>query len=200
MPIASKNIDWNSARAAFVERNPRPTYDELAIEFHCAPGAVGRVSSQEGWPALRASYLDAQLVKADASTVLLEACKADRTIARSYASLAVVSLARLIGIVESIPEERAAETKANAINTCMFAAKNLADALRSAGILGVSKTLNGAGKEDNGRWDNGLLQQINVNFTGLQQAVSAAQQAPGAGPTVNGEAAPGPAEPAKPPV
>lgn len=177
MAFTAKGIDWVAARAVFVERPQRPTYEELAKEFDCAAGSLARLSSEEGWPALRAQHMDAQLEKADASAVLLAAVKVDRTMLNGLASFAVVTIASLTRCVESIADEKAPQTKAQALNTCCFAAKNLADALRAVGIIGVSKTLDGEGKMDNGRWDPKMLQQINI-----QVGAMAAQA--GAGPAV----------------
>jgi hypothetical protein len=135
---------------------------------------------------LRAAYFERQLAKADASAVILAAVNADRTITSGFLSFAVVTIARLSQIVESVDESRAPATKADAINTCTFAARNLAESLRSIGIMGIARTLDRA-KEDNGRWNPGMLNQINVVVQGLQG--QGAQSAPAV------EVASGPAEP-----
>jgi len=178
MAFPIKHIDWSGARKAFVERPQRPTYEELSVEFGCASGSIGRISADEGWPALRAAYLDAALQRADAGSVLLEACKSDRTIARGYSAAAIVILSRVVAAVESVDESRAAATKLDAYNTASFCLKNLADALRSAGIIGVARSLEAAGKELNGQWNPQMLQNINVVVQGLQAAASAAPGGP----------------------
>ena len=111
--------------------------------------------------------MDSQLEKADASAVLLRAVKADRTIITGYASFAVVTIARLTAIVEGVDDKKASATQAEAINTCTFAAKNLADSLKSLGIIGIAKTLDVEGKENNGRWNPGVLSQINLTVQNL---------------------------------
>lgn len=191
MAFASKGIDWDGARQMFVETPERPTYEQIAQRFGCHVGAVGRMSADGGWPALRAQHMEAQLAKADAQSVILHAVKADRTIVTGFASFAVVTIARLTATVESIDDARAPQTKADAINTCTFAAKNLADALRSVGIIGVAKTLN-EGKEANGQWNPEMLTQINL----VVQTLAAKPGDPSAGvpmPTVVSPVPPAPA-------
>lgn len=170
MGFAPKGYDWEKARKLFVESPTRPTYDEIAIEIGCAPGSVARLSGDEGWPALRAQHMEAQLVASDASAVLLAAVKADRTILTNFTSLALVMLAALARCVESVEDDKAPQTKAQALNTCSFAMKNTADALKAIGLIGISRTLDSGGKEANGRWDPAMLNQINVTVQNLQAA------------------------------
>ncbi len=167
MPYDSKGYDWEKARQIFVEQPNRPTYEELAAEIGCAPGSLARLSSEQGWPALRAQHMERQLVAADASAVLLEAVKADRTILTGFTSLAIVMIAALTRCVESVEDDKAPQTKAQALNTCAFAMKNCADGLRAVGLIGISKTLD-TGKDGNGRWNPEMLQQINVTVQNLQ--------------------------------
>lgn len=173
--FTSKGYDWAKAREIFVGRAQRPTYDELAVEIGCAPGSLARISSEEGWPALRAQHMERQLVAADASSVLLDAVRADRTILTGVTSLAIVTLAALHRCVESVKDEKAPQTKAQALNTCSFALKNIADALRAAGIVGISRTLDAAGKDGSNRWNPEMLQQINVTVQNLQAAAKSEQ-------------------------
>lgn len=165
--ISERKFDWAPLRQAFIERSPRPTYTELGEEFGITTSAVGKCSNEENWPALREAALERKLQKCDAQSVLLEAVQVDRTFIRKFANLGFVTLDKLTSTVESIQDARAAQTKAQALHTCMFAAFNLAKSLHEAGIIGVSKTLDMAGKEDNGRWNPGLLQQINVTVQNL---------------------------------
>lgn len=165
--IPMRKVEWQPLRDAYVQRTTRPTYDELAVEYAVPAPAIGRCASDEGWPALRARYLDSQLVAADASGVLLAAVRADRTILTGVTSMAIVTIASLTRCVESIDDERAPQTKAQALNTCTFALKNLTDALKNVGLIGVAKTLDDEGKSANGRWDPKMLTQINVTMQGL---------------------------------
>ena len=179
--FALKGIDWGAMRRAYVERPARPTYEEMASEFGCATGSIGRLSSEEGWPALRAQHLEAQCRAADASAIILEACKIDRTIVQRGCSVALLIFEKLAVCVEAVKAEQAAGTQASALNTASFALKNVLDGLRAAGVIGVSRTLDAAGKMENGRWNGEMLTQINVNLTGLQASLATAQaQAPSA--------------------
>jgi hypothetical protein len=127
--------------------------------------------------------MDSQLLKADAAGIMLEACKVDRSLLHKAASVALAAFDALAECIASIKPDNAAQTKAQAINTASFAFKNLADGLRSLGIIGVSRTLDKAGDAGNGRWNGEMLQQINVNLTGLQATIATAQaQAPNAAP------------------
>jgi hypothetical protein len=188
MGFAPKGIDWDSAQRAFVERPQKPSYGDLALEFGCAPGSLARLSSENGWPALRARYMEAQLLSADASSMLLSVAKGDRTIMTGYLSLAVVTIGTLQATVERVRDSGKAEsTVADVVNTCMFAAKNLADSLRSAGILCAGKLLADGAQKDNGRWDQSILTQINVNFAELQKAAAAAPSQAAAKPAMEVE-------------
>lgn len=168
------------ARHAFVERLERPTYHELSTEF-CLPfSTIGNAAADQSWVAMRASYLESKLVEADAASVMLEAVKVDRTLIKRFCSVTLTALDKLSVMLDSIKTENAAQTQAQALNTAAFAIKNLSDAMRSLGVIGVSRTLDHAADQGNGRPNPAMLQQINVNLTGLQAAVASAQAAPSA--------------------
>jgi len=160
--------EWQPVRDAFIKRSPRPTYAELSSEFSIPVGTIGVCASEEAWTALRSAYLDRQLEEADAKSALLAAVAGDRTVSRKFLNLAIVALDKLTQTVERLEDGKSASTNAQTVNTCMFAAANLAKALHEVGIVGISKTLNQVGKEDNGRWDPKLLTQINVTVQNLQ--------------------------------
>jgi hypothetical protein len=112
--------------------------------------------------------MEAELVKADASAVILEAVKADRTIVHGITSFAITMIASLSRCVESVKEENSASTKAQALNTASFAMKNLAEALKHVGIVGLPRGLANEGAQGgNGKWDAKILNQINLT---VQQA------------------------------
>lgn len=165
--FGSKGYDWEKGRKLFIESAVRPTYEEVAKEVGCAVGSVSRLSAEEGWPALRAQHFEQALAKADASAVILEAIKADRTIVTGITSFAITMVASLSRCVESIKEENSASTKAQALNTASFAMKNLAEALKAVGIVGIAKKLGEDGSGNGGRWDPKILNQINLT---VQQA------------------------------
>lgn len=171
--VPRKTVDWQPVREAFVRRPTRATYDELSVEFAVSPAAVARVAADEGWTALRARYLESQIQASDAAEIVLNMARGDRTITTAYLSLAIVVLATLQGVAETVRNsENAPSTKADALNTCAFAAKNMADALRSVGIIGAGKVLGDGAQKENGRWNPEMLQQINVTVQNLtaQQA------------------------------
>lgn len=183
MGLAARAVNWPPLRDAFVKRDTRPTYEDLSAEFGVPLGSIARCAADEAWPALRARYLESQLQASDAANVLLAVVKGDQTISTGYLSLAVTTLAKLQSVMDEIPADRAAGSKADVINTCMFAAKNLADALKAVGIIGAGKILASKGQEDNGRWNQDLVQQINVTVATLQSKADAVAAAP-TGPTV----------------
>ncbi len=154
-------------RLAFIERPQQPAYNEISAEFKVPESTVRKYAVQEGWPALRSSWLDRQLMEADAKTTLLAVVRGDHVVSRKYLNLAIVTLDKLTLTVERLEDGKAASTNAQTINTCMFAAQNLAKALHEVGIVGISKTLNDAGKEDNGRWDPKMLSQLNVTVQNI---------------------------------
>ena len=125
----------------------------------------------------------------DASEVILSAVKIDQTIVREFSDAALIVVGRIKTCVESVDENRAASTKVQILNTAAFALANLARALKDAGVVGIPKCLADGAQKENGRWDDRLLQQINVNLSGLSAAVEVARaQVPGA---VNGATAQG---------
>jgi hypothetical protein len=157
-------VDWQPLRDAYVKRSPRPTYAELSTEFGVPLGTIGACASEEAWTSLRAQYLEARLQEADAASILLEAIKIDRTLIRAVADLALVAFMGIKKEVERLEEKvRAPATNLEALNTAGFAAANFTRALKDCGIIGLPKGMAGEGKEDNGRWNPQMLQQINVN-------------------------------------
>ena len=182
MPFVAKPSRIVEARAAYVERLERPTYAELSTEFTIPMGTLSVTSANEGWPVMRASFMEAQLAKADASGIILRAIKADRTILERASSVALLALEKLAVCIESVSPENAAGTQASALNTASFAFKNVLDGLKSAGLIGISKTLNDSGKDGNNQWNPATLNQINVTVQGLQAAVSAGPKATEATP------------------
>lgn len=166
-------------REAFVQREQKPTQAELAEEFAIPMGTIARIAADESWTSMRAAYLEHKSQEADAAGILIQAVKIDRRVITLFSDTAIVMLTQLTMAVQSIPEDRAISTKVEIINTASFALKNLADACKTVGILGLAKTLDAAGKEDNGRWNPQMLSQINLtvqNLVGKAQADTAGVQ------------------------
>jgi len=174
MIATQRSVDWQPLRDAFVSRPTRPTYAELATEFCVAQGTIGVCAAEEGWTTLRAQYLESQLKAADASSVLLEAIKIDRTLIRAVSDLVLVSLMRVKHEVERLTDEKAPSTNVEVLNTASFAAANFTRALKDCGVVGLPKGMADNGKEDNGRWNPGMLNQINIQLTGLAAATDKA--------------------------
>lgn len=197
MSFPSKNINWGAARKAFVERVPRPTYDDIALEFGCSAGSLARFSSEDGWPAMRAQYMERQLATAEASQALLEVVSGDRAVQTRITSFVLVTLERLTACVESIEDDKAPATKANVMNTCTFALANITASLKNMGMNGLGKALDKAGK-DAGKegWTPGMMQQINLTVQTLTQQAAAGAAGkgdsppPGAAPVVSGPVTP----------
>ncbi len=151
-----------------MSRHPKPTYEELSAEFEIPLSTIGRLSVEEGWVSLRAATLERKAKESDALSIVLEAVKIDRTIIATLSDVLLIGLRKIGDALNGIPDTHAASTKAEIVNTCSFALKNFADAAKSAGIMGVSKTLNQLGDAGNGRWNPEMLQQINVTVQNLQ--------------------------------
>ncbi len=164
---AARTIDWEPLREAYIERPQRPTYVELEEEFGVKNNTIARCASEEGWPMLRASFLERKVKESDASAIILAAVQVDRGLVRSVANFALVTIARCTTAVELVDESKAAATKLDAYNTATFAVKNICDSLRSVGIVGLPKGMADNGKEDNGRWNPQMLQQINLTVQNL---------------------------------
>ncbi len=177
-------------RETFIERALLPSYDELAEEFSVPISTVRKYASQEGWPGMRVAHQDRQIAESEAKGAVLAVLKGDHTVSRKYLNLAIVTLDKLTLTVERLDDKRAESTNAQTINTCMFAAANLAKALHEVGIIGITKTLNGVGKEDNGRWNPQMLQQINLTVQNLTAQAKGQELGDAAGAVASSKPAP----------
>ncbi len=165
-------------REAFVERPQQPEFEEISAEFKVNESTVRKYATQEGWAALRCANLDRKLAESDAKTTILAVVRGDHVVSKKYLNLAIVTLDKLTLTVERLSDEKSPSTNAQTMNTCMFAAANLAKALHEVGVVGISKTLNDEGKEANGRWDPKFLNQINVTVQNLKAQESASAPVP----------------------
>lgn len=168
-----RGVEWQPLRDAFIQRSPRPTYAELSAEFNVPISTVGQCANEEAWASMRAQYLETRLKEADASAILLEAIKIDRSLIRAVSDLALVALNRVKHEIERLTDERAPSTNVEALNTAGFAAANFTRALKDCGVIGLPKGMAAEGKEDNGRWNPQMLSQINVTVQNLQAAAKA---------------------------
>lgn len=172
----ARTVDWQPLRDAFVKRSPRPTYAELSAEFSVPVGTIGVCASEEAWNSLRAQHLENKLREADASDILLEAIKIDRTLIRAVADLALVAFTAIKQQVDRLNDkERAPAGNLDALNTAGFATANFTRALKDCGVIGLPKGM-GEGKEDNGRWDPKMLSQLNVTVQNIVGQPAKAEQ------------------------
>ena len=163
----ARPVDWPKVRDAFIRRPERATYAELAAEFDLNENRIKRCAADEGWTALRAAYLEEQLRVCDAGEILLAAVKVDGAIVHNFSDLALITTQQLKEIVTSINPERAPQSRADVVNTCMFALCNLARALKEVGVVGIPKGLADGAQKENGRWNPSLLSQINLTVQNL---------------------------------
>jgi hypothetical protein len=186
--LERKAEEFEKLREAFITRAARPTYEELAEEFSIPRSTIGERAANEQWIAMRSSHFEREAKQTDTLAVLVEAAKYDRRVINGVADVSIALLAQLALTLNTIPSDRAASTRGEICQTVSFALKNLTASVREVGIVGVSKTLPGLGKEENGRWNPEMLQQINVTVQNLQAQAESGKVAPTAAP------APKPAE------
>lgn len=168
--------EMEKVRRAFIDRPHRPTYEELAGEFGVPKPTIGKYAAQESWIALRAERLENKVVASDALATIDEAIRVDKTLTRSFSDGVILVLERVKEAVNSVDDERAPQTKLQAYNTASFTLQNLANTCKAMGLVGFGKKLDEAGKEDNGRWNPQLLNNINLTINGLRE--KAAKEVP----------------------
>lgn len=165
-------------RKSFVDADEKPAMSELAEKFGIPISTIYRRASEEQWNEQRAARLERLNTECDAKEIIVRAAsRTDSTLMRAFTDTVLVGLQRLTAAIQRIPEDQASSTQIETINSSSFAFKNFADGCRSLGIGSFAKELGKLGKEDNGRWDPKMLQQINI-----QVGAMAAQA--GAGPAV----------------
>lgn len=174
MAFTERVYPWEEIRSAFVQRQQRPTFEELSAEFSCPVSTLHRASSAEGWAALRAQHLERQLAQSDAAGIILKAIRIDQTLITQASSVALEILEVVSRTLAEIPPDKAPAGKMDIANTASFTLKNVLDGLKSAGILGISKTLDAEGR-GSGQWNPKLLNQINVVVDGLKVSSGPAQ-------------------------
>lgn len=166
-------------RAAFIDRETRPTYEDMSKEFNVPLNTVKNWAASENWQKMRLSAQEKLAEKSDALAIMLRAVKIDQRVVEAFANVVLLGFEQMSRVLLDIKPENAASSRAQTINTVMFAAKNAADGCKTMGLVGLPKELAGAGKEDNGRWNPGLLSQINLTINGMAAKVDAEQKAAG---------------------
>jgi len=171
-------------RQSYIERETRPTYEELAEEFSIPLSTIKGYASSESWVAMRLAHQERLAEKSDALGIVLRATKIDQRVVEKFADAIISIIEKLTRTAQDIDDTRAPATRAQTINTLSFAVNNLANASKTLGIIGMPKELSGIGKEDNGRWNPQLLSQINVTVQNLAAAAKAEQPTEKAAPAV----------------
>jgi len=157
-------------RLAYVEREIKPTLDELSEEFGGSVARISKVSVDESWGIARADRIEKRLLAAEAGQIILKAVSGDQSLSDAAKNTALIVLRQLGELAERLDQTKADSTRADVLNNISFALSNTCNALKTMGVVGISKTLNDAGKEDNGRWNPQMLSQINLTVQNLVAA------------------------------
>jgi len=139
MAVLSKSADWVEMRKAYVEREIKPTLEELTQEFGSSIQRISVVAIDEAWGVARAERIEKRLRDAEAGELILR---------------------QLGQLAENLDQKKGDSTRANTLNNISFAISNTCNALKTIGVLGTTK---GLPKDGDGKIDFGFLQQINVN-------------------------------------
>lgn len=172
--------NWEGAREMFVTGFPRPSYDEVGERFGIPAGTIRRVAAQQSWVDLRNNRSEELLKKAEANAILARTIKEVHPAPAMLGEVIVDLLSKLTAAVEKLEKDPSAARKEMDIcNTASFAVLNISNALKNAGILGFDALLKKHGAEaggvdGHGKWDKGLLQQINVTVQGMTARAEAA--------------------------
>jgi len=155
-------------RSCFIERETRPTYEELSDEFKVPLPTLKNWAAEEGWQRMRTANLEMMAERGDALGILVRASKIDKALVDATANNLLTAHEKINQCLADIDNSRAPSTRSQTINTLTFALLNLANTAKASGLVGMPKGLAGEGQEANGRWDPKLLTQINVTVQNLQ--------------------------------
>ena len=168
--------DWEPVRKAFLEAPERPSLQELADQFGIPAGSVNKACFDEGWMVLRARRLELIAKESDALGRLVKAVQGENAIldrVRTVSLLLLESMAKDLEDLTAEPEINpttgkaaktlAASTVVNLHQTVSFTLKNLCDALRSVGLVGLKRMLDDGpgGQGSPGDW-KGAIRDLNV--------------------------------------
>lgn len=149
-------------RRCFIERPVQPTYEELVEEFAVPRATIGNWASKEGWVALRAGYMEQRAKETNALGILVEAAqRVNRPIILAITDAVLSALHGITQTIQDVDPKRAPSTRIQIYNTATFAIKNISDACKTIGLIGMPKGLADAGGD--GRWNPQHLQQINLH-------------------------------------
>lgn len=165
--IPARTHDWPPIRAAFMERTPAPTWKELSAEFAVPLATVQQVASTEGWSIARLSRASAALERANAAEKLAEAAALQHGLASRVSDVALQTLDALGKTLSDLADkDLAPSTRAGVVQQVSFSIGNVANALKSLGVVGLPKALMDTLTDGKGKADPQTLQaalnQINV--------------------------------------
>jgi hypothetical protein len=175
MEAQIRKHDWPTIRTAYVSESPRPSYAELSDRFGVPLGTLTRVSSDEGWPDLRAKRLELAVSQSDSLEVIQRAGKMDTAVSDMGKDVALAALAGLLRTMEMIEADKELKPRARVdmLNTVSFALQNTANACHRLGIIGLPEALKRAANggpdgNGNGQWSPQMLASLNVTINGMQ--------------------------------
>jgi len=160
MAVLSKSADWVEMRKAYVEREIKPTLEELTQEFGSSIQRISVVAIDEAWGVARAERIEKRLRDAEAGELIVARISGERTLVDAGKNACLSVLRQLGQLAENLDQKKGDSTRANTLNNISFAISNTCNALKTIGVLGTTK---GLPKDGDGKIDFGFLQQINVN-------------------------------------
>lgn len=152
MAFPKRNQDWVPIRERFINAPERPTWGELETEFGTSSDKIRVAASDEGWAMLRAKRTAALVERSGAHQMLLAAAENQKVITDRFCSISVGTVEALEKVLTEIdgdvleegatkPRKLAASTRAGILNNVSFALLNLANALKSSGVVGLPRAL-----------------------------------------------------------
>ena len=161
MAVLTSTANWTEMRRAYVEREVRPTLEELSQEFGSNPPRISNVAIDESWGIARAERIEKRLRDSEAAETAKNTC---------------LSVLRQLGhLAEGLDRKKGDSTRANTLNNISFAISNTCNALKTMGIIGVTK---GLPKDGDGKLDMGFLQQINVTVATIKDQAGNGKESP----------------------
>jgi hypothetical protein len=147
----------------------------LADRFSLPVNTVIKASASEGWPILRARYMESQLALSDSLSSLVIASKGESLLIDRFRSVCVAALEQIGVEFEALKLLEKPSQQGRRIDLgqkLSFSAKNWADTLKSLGVTGLPKALRDTidrlpGASGDG-WENGVkaaLTQLNLSVT-----------------------------------
>ncbi len=176
----SDAASWDEIKEFFVNSEDKMTYDQVAERFHLSQSRVQTKAYEQDWPSLRRKFQEGQLAASNAAVAIRKACSQDQTVVERLVEVGLACLNAVeLGLRKLAESEASPRAHMDIANTSTFAVANLAKTFDTIGIFGLHDKLTRAGQDaggadGHGKWDKGLLQQINVTVQGMTARVDAA--------------------------